>query len=287
LVIALALLTVLGLVLSVTASLTIWAPVICAALTGGVIGAGRYAVAAERRSARTESALQEATGVEPAQAAKATAARTSQTKAAGSRAASVERSPEPAEPARTADRAASSKETAARSATKAARRPGISGRIESGRSTYHLPKPLPIAEAQPDEVLLTTSFEPEPLGGESEAKPPRRFTTARPKQVTEPEPEAEASEPERWTPHEVPAPTYTLMSGAPRWEPKPLTALDYRQAQEAAARVTEQAAQNARAEGVEPVAANRPKVPRRVIFSEGALDLDRAIASRRRAAGAN
>jgi hypothetical protein len=90
-----------------------------------------------------------------------------------------------------------------------------------------------------------------------------------------------------WTPAGVPPPSYTTVSGAPRWEPKPLTSADYAQARRAAARATQRAAEEARAEGVETAATGQIRVPGRIIFSDGALDLDRAIAARRRAAGGN
>jgi hypothetical protein len=76
-----------------------------------------------------------------------------------------------------------------------------------------------------------------------------------------------------------------MMPGAPKWEPKALTALDYAQARQAAVRATQQAAADALAEGVETAVTGEVKIPGRVVFSEDAIDLDRAIAARRRAAG--
>jgi hypothetical protein len=75
------------------------------------------------------------------------------------------------------------------------------------------------------------------------------------------------------------------MAAAPRWEPRPLTAADYAEARDAASRATLRAAAEARAEGVETAATGPIQVPGRIIFQDGALDVDRAIAARRRAAG--
>jgi hypothetical protein len=76
-----------------------------------------------------------------------------------------------------------------------------------------------------------------------------------------------------------------MMSGAPRWEPKALTAADYDQAEAAAAAETRRAAAAARAEGLETVVTGEIRIPGRVVFAEDAIDLDRAIRARRRAAG--
>ncbi|MDR2113877.1 MAG: hypothetical protein LBO75_01205 [Bifidobacteriaceae bacterium] len=87
-----------------------------------------------------------------------------------------------------------------------------------------------------------------------------------------------------WTPSPIPPPSYTTMAGAPRWEPKPLTAADYAEARRAAASATARAAQEARAEGLESAATGKIKIPERVIFADDALNIDRAITARRRAA---
>jgi hypothetical protein len=165
---------------------------------------------------------------------------------------------------------------------------------------------LELDSAQTDEFLVQDSA---PLGfdlsrdqGSNEPQEPRRFTTTR---RTEPTPAGRApmatsqlgAGGSQWTPNELPPPTYTLMSPSPRWEPKALTALDYARARDAAARAAERAAEEARAEGskVSEDAAvaglggspqgGRAKLPPRVVFTDNALDLDRAIVSRRRAVG--
>jgi hypothetical protein len=76
-----------------------------------------------------------------------------------------------------------------------------------------------------------------------------------------------------------------MMPGAPKWEPKPLTATDYAQARAAATRATQRAAAESLAEGVATSVTGEIKIPGRIVFAEAALDLDRAIAARRRAAG--
>jgi hypothetical protein len=160
-----------------------------------------------------------------------------------------------------------------------ARRPGISGRVRNGRAVYHLPESVRIRP-----VELEDSAQEAPAA----AAKPRRLTPARPKAVPHDTRKAPARSPKPTriaAPADIPAPTYTMMPGAPKWEPKALTALDYAQAREAAARATQRAAAESRAEGVETSATGEIKVPDRVVFADAALDLDRAIAARRRAAG--
>jgi hypothetical protein len=152
--------------------------------------------------------------------------------------------------------------------------------IPRGERAFRLPEPLEIKAVEAEEVRREA----------------RRFTTPKPKTVAEPAaveatPEEQPTpRPEEtgglWAPRGIPAPSYTTMPNAPRWEPKPLTSADYAQARRAATEATRRAAEQARAEGVETAATGQLKVPARVIFSDDALDLDRAIAARRRAAGA-
>ncbi|MDR2347936.1 MAG: hypothetical protein LBD90_04830 [Bifidobacteriaceae bacterium] len=157
-----------------------------------------------------------------------------------------------------------------------ARRPGVSGRVQGGRGVYHLPESVEIRPVE--------------LGEPAPAQPPqpRRFTTARPTRVPQdPREAADDAAPARKpsAPSPVPAPTYTMMPGAPKWEPKPLTATDYAQARAAATRATQRAAAESLAEGVATSVTGEIKIPGRIVFAEAALDLDRAIAARRRAAG--
>ncbi|MDR2373149.1 MAG: hypothetical protein LBD77_03415 [Bifidobacteriaceae bacterium] len=319
-----ALLTILAVVLAVTADLSAWAAVTCAALTTGVLVSGQRAA---RADARARAAWDTApTGARPAgTVARGSAPGAAQSAAErpGAAGASSRRAPA----ARVADgrrTGTGTRQAAARpqvggsatavgrpnpkaSATAArgraqgeraasadspdstgARRPGLSGRISGGRTTYHLPPSAPIT----------------PLDLDGEAARPagrRRFTTARPTIPTLIEPPADsaptaatsedASSDEPPKPKRapartaVPAPTYAMMPGAPKWEPEALTALDYAKAREAAARVTQRAAAEALAEGLETPATGPIKIPGRVVFAEDALDLDRAIAARRRAAG--
>jgi hypothetical protein len=164
--------------------------------------------------------------------------------------------------------------TAGTADSASARRPGISGRVQGGRAVYHLPESVQIRPVELDEA--------------TEPARPRRLTPARPKAVPAAAPEQPAGTPKPKriaVPAGIPAPTYTLMPGAPKWEPKALTALDYAQAREAAARATQRAAAESLAEGVETAATGEIKIPDRVVFAEAALDLNRAIAARRRAAG--
>jgi hypothetical protein len=154
-----------------------------------------------------------------------------------------------------------------------ARRPGVSGRVKSGRAVRHLPEPVKITPLEVSELA-------------EERVKPRRVTPARPTPAP-----ATAKLPRETKPKKtltqtvVPAPTYTLMPDAPKWEPRGLTDLDYAQARQAATKATERAAAEARAEGVELAVTGELKIPGRVVFADGALDLDRAIAARRRAAG--
>lgn len=281
---AFALLTIIGVTLSITSGLTVWAAVVCGALTGAVLVAGRRAVVVERRRTRSRMpdavarpapgtagrapAGQASVGRAPAGQAARPSAKTAKTARPSARAADSGQESHSRDgqstgahlEARASDgRAASSSE---------ARRPGVSGRVTGGRTVYHLPESVEIrpVEAAPE---------------------PRRFTPSRPARVAPPAPEsAPVAQPKpARAPGGVPAPTYTMMPGAPKWEPKALTALDYAHARDAATRATRQAAAEALAEGVETAATGEIRIPGRVVFSEDAIDLDRAIAARRRAAG--
>jgi SWI/SNF-related matrix-associated actin-dependent regulator 1 of chromatin subfamily A len=209
------------------------------------------------------------------------------------------------------------------SRTRPGRRPAIPGRSRA-RGAFKLPEPLEIKAVSAEELTAAGAGR-EPVAsanGRRRMSPARPklvlgATEQIPKAAALPQGEPisadqpEASAPTRrqpgdpvapevgqagsgpaakgatWTPRGVPAPSYTLMSGAPRWEPKPLTATDFAQARRAAAQATQRAAAEARAEGLETAATGEIPIPGRVIFSDGALDLDRAIAARRRAAASN
>jgi hypothetical protein len=260
LLIAFCLLTACALVLWATAELTHWAVVVCAALASSVLVAGRLAVVAEHKSDAVRSLSSPPEAVRPAPVAEPAA------------------TPQAAPPTSPAVRQA--------------RRPS---QVSRGRAdkAVKLPQPLEIKAMSAEELAAD----------EPAARGARRFATARPRLVADDAEAAPLSAPEvspaapdqrppareegeAWTPPEIPAPSYTLVSGAPRWEPKPLTASDFAQARRAAALATQRAADEARAEGVETAATREIPIPGRVIFSDGALDLERAIAARRRAAAA-
>jgi hypothetical protein len=298
LLIAFALLTVAALVLAVTAGLTWWAPAVCAALAGGVLVAGRRAaVAAEARAGATTSRAAAARAASPAGSAVSASEPRSRQPGSGSRgtgaiardgaSASTKANERETRPAREGTESGS-----AETGTGRARRPAVAPRRTA--QAFRLPQPLEITEVEPAEPVGAAT------DAESQAAPaPRRFTTARPKAVPDQGGEGDQSPTDGrgprtrdaaakgmpWTPAGVPAPTYTTVEGAPRWEPRPLTATDYAEARRAAAQATRRAAEEARAEGVETAATGQIKVPGRIIFAEAALDLDRAIAARRKAAG--
>ncbi|MDR0592983.1 MAG: hypothetical protein LBG60_06955 [Bifidobacteriaceae bacterium] len=322
---AFALLTVLALALSLTSGLTIWAGLVCGGLTGAVLVVGRRAVVAERRAdsrkragadvadparGRTDGRTQGASATlrqaddRPDRVGGSAAARQADRARAHSsgqapgrrgaradvplggretgsgRAASAaglgldadERDGRAASAPSEPDAGERDRSAAPSPEASAARRPGISGRVHSGRTVYHLPERLEIKPLEADETPAA----------------PRRLTPARPTPAPLISDDAPAEVPAHKRipmPPSAPAPTYTMMPGAPKWEPKALTALDYAQARESAARLTRRAAAEALAEGVETAASGEIKIPGRVVFAEDALDLDRAIAARRRAAG--
>jgi hypothetical protein len=284
--VAFTLLTLCALVLSATAGLTLWAAAVCATLTGGVLVAGRRAVIAEQRM--TAARADEPRPAQAGSRAGSGSASSAETDSAG---------PDTVGPSAAqtlADLDESPITARAKEGARGGRRPAVATKRTG--DAFRLPEPLEITE------VVTKDLEDQPRAG----RPARRFTTPRPKTVAAPAEAPVAGGAEDvgsdttsqdrspsttkggpWTPAGVPAPSYTTMPNAPRWEPRPLTAADYAQARRAAEQATRRAAEEARAEGLETAATGQIKIPGRVIFSEDALDLDRAIAARRRAAGSN
>jgi hypothetical protein len=311
---AFGLLTIIALVLSLTAGLTIWAAVACAAATSATLVVGRRAVIAEQRlarsvqppvrqpvpdaaasprpdaaaDARVESRAQPSKRPADASIRRPERAKTSGRDAAAGGAVAGGAA---AGDAAVGGGAAGTGTTASAAKATATRRPGISGRMKAGRTVYYLPESVSIKPLEADESASS-------VADEEASNPPaktRRFTTARPTPAPvvsqspaagRPAPSEIGAKPTKTpAPTSIPAPTYTMMSGAPKWEPRQLTDLDYAQARQAAAAARERAAAEARAEGVETAATGELRIPGRVVFADGALDLDRAIAARRRAAG--
>jgi hypothetical protein len=303
---SLGLLTVIAVVLSFTMGLTWWATLVTASMMGGVAIAGRRTVLAEQRADSARAAGLSGGSAAVAGEHEDRELRGEPEDRAGqeARTADAEGSAVPdAEGASTRSvsvGAVANKSTAGRSTAKrtagpqhvqasaspfsggaaealptSGRRPGVSGRIRAGREEIALPAPLTITDVE--------------LGTLPVGAAPSAPQTVEPTEVLAPVPVAEAyrAEPKRevWTPTDVPAPSYTLKSDAARWEPKQLTAVDYARASEAAFRATEQAAREARAAGETHPETSATGLPTRVIFTEGALDLDRALAKRRAAGG--
>ncbi|MDR0626501.1 MAG: hypothetical protein LBG11_04445, partial [Bifidobacteriaceae bacterium] len=227
---AFALLMVMALTLNLTSGLTIWAAVCCGALTGGMLVLGRRAAVAERSAAGRASRVAVSAPVpDAAQPATASTARPISRPGHG-RSAGAGKTAVAARGAASADRAeaggkaankrragaatersgekavgggttASTREAEAR----AARRPGVSGRVKSGRTVYHLPEPVKITPLEAAESAEDTVK-------------PRRVTPARPTPAPAKAQLPRETKPKKaLTPTAVPAPTYTLMPDAPKW----------------------------------------------------------------------
>jgi hypothetical protein len=164
----------------------------------------------------------------------------------------------------------------------AGRRPGVSGRIQGGHHTVALPPPLEITEV--DLAALSAGLA-EPLSPEETVVLAEAAAEAQ--QIAAAE-QAAAAGAGGWTPTPAPAPVYTLSSEAAHWEPKALSDQDYEAARQAALRATDAAVAQARAAGLdesETPTGGLNALPPRVIFTEGAIDLERAMETRRRAVG--